>query len=75
MIEAVGEAYWPTYFATIDRCLAPGGSAGIQAITMPHDRLIVSRRTWTWIQKYVFPGGLIPSVEAFRHAVRARPCG
>ncbi|WP_370882650.1 class I SAM-dependent methyltransferase [Kineosporia succinea] len=69
MIEAVGEAYWPTYFATIDRCLAPGGSAGIQAITMPHDRLIVSRRTWTWIQKYVFPGGLIPSVEAFRHAV------
>ncbi|GLY27752.1 cyclopropane-fatty-acyl-phospholipid synthase family protein [Kineosporia sp. NBRC 101731] len=69
MIEAVGESYWPTYFATIDRCLAPGGSVGIQAITMPHDRLVVSRRTWTWIQKYVFPGGLLPSVEAFRQAV------
>jgi cyclopropane-fatty-acyl-phospholipid synthase len=69
MIEAVGEAWWPAYFATIDRCLAPGGSVGVQAITMPHDRFLASRRTWTWIQKYVFPGGLIPSVPAFREAV------
>jgi cyclopropane-fatty-acyl-phospholipid synthase len=69
MIEAVGEAWWPAYFGTIDRCLAPGGSVGIQAITMPHDRFVASRNTWTWIQKYVFPGGLIPSVPAFREAV------
>jgi cyclopropane-fatty-acyl-phospholipid synthase len=68
MIEAVGEAFWPVYFATIDRVLAPGGSVGIQAITMPHDRMIASRRTYTWIHKYVFPGGLIPSVQAV-HAV------
>ena len=69
MIEAVGEAWWPAYFGTIDRCLAPGGSVGVQAITMPHDRFVASRNTWTWIQKYVFPGGLIPSVPAFREAV------
>jgi cyclopropane-fatty-acyl-phospholipid synthase len=69
MVEAVGEAFWPVYFATIDRVLAPGGSVGIQAITMPHDRMIASRRTYTWIHKYVFPGGLIPSVQAFHGAV------
>ncbi|GAB3237487.1 SAM-dependent methyltransferase [Kineosporia babensis] len=69
MIEAVGEAYWPAYFDAVDRCLAPGGSVGVQAITMPHERYVASRNTWTWIQKYVFPGGLIPSVTALQQAV------
>jgi len=69
MIEAVGEAFWPAYFRTIDRVLAPGGSVGIQAITMPHDRMVASRRTYTWMHKYVFPGGLLPSVEAVHAAV------
>jgi cyclopropane-fatty-acyl-phospholipid synthase len=69
MIEAVGEAYWPAYFETIDRVLAPGGSVGLQAITMPHDRMVASRRTYTWIHKYVFPGGLLPSVQALRTAL------
>ncbi|GAY07907.1 cyclopropane-fatty-acyl-phospholipid synthase family protein [Pseudonocardia sp. N23] len=64
MIEAVGERYWPTYFATLDRLVKPGGRVGLQSITMPHDRLMVSRSDYTWIHKYVFPGGLIPSVEA-----------
>jgi cyclopropane-fatty-acyl-phospholipid synthase len=68
MIEAVGKAYWDTYFATIDRALAPGGTAGIQAITMPHDRMLASRRTYTWMHKYVFPGGLLPSVRAVHEA-------
>ena len=45
MIEAVGESYWPTYFATIDRLLAPGGKVSIQAITMSHDRMLVTRAT------------------------------
>ena len=45
MIEAVGHEYWPTYFATIDRVLAPGGRVGIQAITMPHDRMLATRDT------------------------------
>jgi cyclopropane-fatty-acyl-phospholipid synthase len=69
MIEAVGEAYWPAYFETIDRVLAPGGSVGLQAITMPHNRMVASRRTYTWIHKYVFPGGLLPSVRAVHAAV------
>ncbi|HET8961725.1 cyclopropane-fatty-acyl-phospholipid synthase family protein [Nocardioides sp.] len=64
MIEAVGHQYWSTYFSTIDRLLAPGGRVGIQAITMPHDRMLATRRTYTWINKYIFPGGFLPSVEA-----------
>jgi cyclopropane-fatty-acyl-phospholipid synthase len=64
MIEAVGEAYWPAYFAAIDRLLAPGGRAAIQAITMDHQRFLATRRSFSWIQKYIFPGGIIPSLQA-----------
>ncbi|MFF3834124.1 class I SAM-dependent methyltransferase [Streptomyces sp. NPDC002458] len=64
MIEAVGEEFWPEYFRTLERCLAPGGRIALQAITMPDDRMLASRHTYTWIQKYVFPGGLLPSNEA-----------
>lgn len=64
MIEAVGHRYWPAYFQTLDRLLAPGGRVGIQAITMPHDRMLATRDTHTWIQKYIFPGGFLPSTRA-----------
>ncbi len=64
MIEAVGEEYWPTYFRKIDELLAPGGKVAIQAILMPHNRMLATRRSFGWIQKYIFPGGLIPSLEA-----------
>jgi cyclopropane-fatty-acyl-phospholipid synthase len=64
MIEAVGEAYWPTYFSQLDRLLAPGGRVGLQAITIAHDRLLATRRSYTWIHKYVFPGGIIPSIRS-----------
>jgi len=64
MIEAVGEKYWPTYFGQLDGLLRPGGRVGLQSITMPHDRMLASRGDYTWIHKYVFPGGLIPSVPA-----------
>jgi cyclopropane-fatty-acyl-phospholipid synthase len=64
MIEAVGYPFWPTYFQALDRLVSPGGRVAIQAITMPHARMLASRNTYTWIQKYIFPGGLIPSVEA-----------
>ncbi len=43
MIEAVGHEFWGTYFRTIDRVLAPGGKVAIQAITMPHDRMLATR--------------------------------
>ena len=64
MIEAVGYRFWRTYFETLDRLVVPGGRVAIQAITMPHDRLLASRNTYTWIQKYIFPGGLLPSTES-----------
>ncbi|MFE6645799.1 class I SAM-dependent methyltransferase [Nocardioides sp. NPDC057772] len=68
MIEAVGERFWPVYFAKIDEVLAPGGTAVIQAITMPHDRMLATRNIETWITKYIFPGGLLPSTEAITGA-------
>jgi cyclopropane-fatty-acyl-phospholipid synthase len=61
MIEAVGERWWPTYFRTLDDRLEPGGRIGLQTILMPHDRLMASKRSWTWIHKYIFPGGLLLS--------------
>lgn len=70
MIEAVGAEFWPVYFRTLDERLAPGGRAALQAITMPHDRMTAARHTHTWIQKYVFPGGLIPSTDAIEATVR-----
>ncbi|MFI6344777.1 class I SAM-dependent methyltransferase [Streptomyces sp. NPDC050560] len=70
MVEAVGAEFWPVYFRTLDARLAPGGRAALQAITMPHDRLLATRGTHTWIQKYVFPGGLIPSTRAVEETVR-----
>jgi cyclopropane-fatty-acyl-phospholipid synthase len=69
MIEAVGEHWWPTYFRVLDQRLAPGGRVGLQAILLPHDRLTASKRSWTWIHKYIFPGGLIPSAEAIEAGV------
>jgi cyclopropane-fatty-acyl-phospholipid synthase len=72
MLEAVGEEYWPTFFGVCDRLLRPGGRAAVQTITMPHRRYRATRRSYGWIHKYVFPGGLIPSPEAIDAAVRAR---
>jgi cyclopropane-fatty-acyl-phospholipid synthase len=66
MLEAVGAEYWETYFRTVDRLLAPGGRFALQTITMPHHRMRATRRTWTFIHKYVFPGGSLPSPEAIR---------
>jgi cyclopropane-fatty-acyl-phospholipid synthase len=69
MIEAVGYEFWPIYFRTLDERLRPGGRVGLQAITMMHDRMWAARDTYTWILKYIFPGGLIPSVESIERTV------
>ncbi len=71
MIEAVGETHWPEYFMTLDRLLAPGGVVSIQAITMAHERVLATRRSFGWIQKYIFPGGLIPSLRAIEDTLAA----
>jgi len=70
MIEAVGEKYWPTYFEAISKHLKKGGRFGLQAITMPHDRLQASKHAYTWIHKYIFPGGIIPSREVIDQFTR-----
>ncbi len=64
MIEAVGDEYWATYFRKIDELLVEGGRFALQAITMPHHRMLATRDDFTWIKKYIFPGGVLPSVEA-----------
>jgi len=66
MLEAVGDAFLPRYFATIGRLLPPGGLAAIQTITMPDDRFEAYRRGVDWMQTYIFPGALIPSLAAIR---------
>ena len=70
MIEAVGYDFWDDYFRILDRVLAPGGRIGIQAITMRHDRMLATRNTYTWINKYIFPGGFLPSVKAIDEITR-----
>jgi cyclopropane-fatty-acyl-phospholipid synthase len=69
MIEAVGEKYWPTYFAKLDEVLAPGGRVAVQAILLEHHRMLATRDTYGWIQKYIFPGGLLPSVQAIEEVL------
>lgn len=72
MIEAVGEEFLPGYFAAVADALEPGGRFGLQAITMPHERMLATRDQQTWVLRYVFPGGFLPSPEQIReHAVAA----
>ena len=68
MLEAVGYEYLPHYFATCARVLAPGGRLAIQSITMPDDRFDAYRKRVDWMQTYIFPGTLIPSLGAIRAA-------
>lgn len=69
MFEAVGEQYWPAYFDTVRGRLKPGGRAGLQVITVQHRRWEVYRRGVDFIQKYIFPGGMLPSPVVLRQAV------
>jgi cyclopropane-fatty-acyl-phospholipid synthase len=68
MIEAIGADQFATFFATIDRVLAPDGRAAVQTILVPEQRWDRYRRSPDWIERYVFPGCLIPSLEALTHA-------
>jgi cyclopropane-fatty-acyl-phospholipid synthase len=61
MIEAVGEEFWPKYFSQLRDRLLPGGLAGIQAITIQDSMFQSYRREVDFIQRYVFPGGMLPS--------------
>ena len=72
MIEAVGEAYWPTYFATLRDRLKPGGRAVLQAITIDEAHFERYRASPDFIQRCIFPGGMLPTPERMaREAARA----
>ncbi len=71
MIEAVGEANWPLYFRTIAERLKPAGKAVVQAITIRDDLYDGYRRNPDFIQRYVFPGGMLPTVARMQQHARA----
>jgi cyclopropane-fatty-acyl-phospholipid synthase len=66
MFEAVGEAYWPAYFAKVRDVLSPGGLAGLQIITIRDELFSVYRRRSDFLRKYIFPGGMLPSESRLR---------
>ena len=66
MFEAVGEAYWPAYFAKVHDVLSPGGRAGLQIITIRDELFSVYRSRSDFMRKYIFPGGMLPSEARLR---------
>jgi cyclopropane-fatty-acyl-phospholipid synthase len=71
MFEAVGERYWPRFFETVNARLRPGGRALVQSITIGEQHFERYRRDADFIQHYIFPGGMLPSVERFEHQAAA----
>ncbi|MFN2381260.1 MAG: class I SAM-dependent methyltransferase [Guyparkeria sp.] len=71
MFEAVGERYWPTFFQTVRDRLRPGGRAAIQVITIEEEAFERYRREPDFIQLYIFPGGMLPSIERFHAGAQA----
>jgi cyclopropane-fatty-acyl-phospholipid synthase len=71
MIEAIGEKQFPAFFSACDRLLGPGGRACIQTILIPSYRWDRYRRSPDWIERYVFPGCLIPSLAALSEKMAA----
>lgn len=71
MLEAVGEAYWPTYFQKLHELLRPGGVAVLQVITIADDRFDAYRRKPDFIQKHIFPGGMLPTTGIIERVANA----
>ena len=69
MFEAVGEKYWPVYFETLKNCLNPGKNATLQIITIEDKRFDMYRKGVDFIQRYIFPGGMLPSPTVLRQEV------
>jgi cyclopropane-fatty-acyl-phospholipid synthase len=70
MLEAVGAEYYATYFQACDRALKPGGKLSLQVITFPDAAYEAQRRGANWIQTYIFPGGLCPSLAVIERSTR-----
>lgn len=69
MFEAVGEAYWPVYFETLSKCLSKGGRAALQVITIDDAIFDSYRNDGDFIQHYIFPGGMLPSMEKLENPI------
>lgn len=69
MFEAVGQKYWPVYFNTVRECLKPGKNATLQIITVGDERFDVYASRPDFIQKYIFPGGMLPSPAKLKEEV------
>ncbi|MAM62382.1 MAG: SAM-dependent methyltransferase [Maritimibacter sp.] len=69
MFEAVGQKYWPVYFETLKKCLKPGKRATLQIITLTERRYERYRKGVDFIQKYIFPGGMLPSKTVLREEI------
>ena len=69
MLEAVGAEYFADYFGAVDRALVPGGRASIQSICFPDVAYEPQRRGANWIQTYIFPGGLLPSLSEIERSL------
>jgi cyclopropane-fatty-acyl-phospholipid synthase len=69
MFEAVGQEYWPTYFGKIHDVLVPGGRAGLQIITIEDALFDDYNRKTDFIQKYIFPGGMLPSEDRLKPVI------
>ncbi len=70
MIEAVGERYWPAFFAKLRSLTAPGGRIALQSITIEEASYERYRRSADFIQRRIFPGGMLPSPEVIRRQAR-----
>ncbi len=68
MLEAVGREQWEQFFGVCDRVLAPGGAIALQTIAVPDHHFEEHARHAHWVQKYIFPGGLLPSLAELRRA-------
>jgi cyclopropane-fatty-acyl-phospholipid synthase len=69
MFEAVGEQYWPVYFDKIGQSLKEGGKAALQIITISEHEFPKYRNTPDFIQRYIFPGGMLPSISALQNPI------
>ena len=72
MVEAVGREYWPSFFDCLDRCLAPGGRAVIQFISIRDELFDAYAASADFIQTYIFPGGMLIRESEFRHLAAER---
>ncbi|MHB9002561.1 MAG: class I SAM-dependent methyltransferase [Coriobacteriia bacterium] len=75
MFEAVGEKWWATFFGRVRELLEPGRAAGLQVITIAEERFEDYKRDPDFIQRYIFPGGMLPSFERFHDVAQAAGLG